>query len=383
MSSKENLIVFVLDYFSNQYLEPLETAYPEATEFLHDFTYYSNMDCTYIGTFPSMAHLTTGCEVDTSLSTADWFEAIWNSEKTLDFYEMLENRGYKANLYTDAVYLCGYNRELMKGKVSNLVNSAQKLDINSRLLFKTLIKMSCYRMAPDVLKSFFYVNIDGYAGIVNVVEDRIFHENYEFNQGLKGQGLKMDDKYNYYIVQHLMGTHLYTTDETGKYKEDASLEETAKGCMVILEDYLNQMKELGVYDNATIIVTSDHGDFDDSQVIFYIKKRGEQHEKSPINHAPVSFREYLPTIVDAVGGDSTEYGPVIYDFSENVPRERTVWTRGFDESYPTVKCYTGDASKESGCNVYFGYTYTGDIKDLLKQIEEGPSQIMPMTDSFF
>lgn len=47
VSAEQNVIVIVLDYFSNQYLEPLLTAYPGATDFLHDFTYYSNTDCVF------------------------------------------------------------------------------------------------------------------------------------------------------------------------------------------------------------------------------------------------------------------------------------------------------------------------------------------------
>lgn len=381
VSSKENVIVFILDYFSNQYMEPFLAEYPNATDFLHDFNYYDNVDCTYYGTFPSMAHLTTGCEVDASLSTNEWFETIWSNEKTVDFYKSLENNGYKVNFFTTPFFMCGQNAELMKGKVSNVVNSTQNLDINSRLLLKTMAKMSCYRMAPNILKSFFYVNIDGYADIVTVKGDMIYHNNYEFYQGLKQHGLIMDDKHNYYIIQHLMGTHLYTTDENGNYKEESSLAETAKGCMVILEDYFNRMKELGVYDTATIIVTSDHGDADDSQVIFYIKRPGERHEESPIHYAPVSHKEFFPTIADALGEDASKYGSTIYDIPEDSQRERTVWVRGFNEAYPTVKYFLGE--KDGDANVYNGYTYVGNIENLLKQIEEGPSQIMQMKDSFF
>lgn len=115
----------------------------------------------------------------------------------------------------------------------------------------------------------------------------------------------------------------------GTIKENSTLEETAKGCMVILEYYFNRLKEMGVYDDATIIITADHGDFDDSQVIFYIKRPGEEHEKSPVNQAPITHCEYLSTIVDAVGADAAEYGSTIYDIPEDVPRERTVWTRGY------------------------------------------------------
>lgn len=383
VSADKNVIVLVLDFFSNQYLEPLETAYPGATDFLHDFTYYSNMDCTYFGTFPSLPHMLTGREVNMSQPINDWCREIWENEETNAFYAALREKDFKLNVYTpDTNILCGLNDvEILNGRLSNVANDAQEIDIYYKLLFKTMAKMSGYRMFPDLLKPYFYANIDEYADIVSVRENEIQHNNYDFYQGLLENGLCTDKDSNYVIVQHLMGPHLYTTDEKGYYKEDSTLEETAKGCMVIVEEYLNQLKELGVYDDATIIITADHGGGYDSQVIFYIKEPGETHEVSPVTNAPASFKEFLPTIAGAAGLNASAYGQTIYDFAQDEQRERTVWLRVFDADYPTVPCYTGD--KDGSANVYYGYTYTGDIEDLLRQTEEGPSVIEPMGDSYF
>lgn len=383
VSADKNVIVIILDYFSNQYLEPLETAYPGATDFLHDFTYYSNADCTYFGTFPSLPHMLTGNEVDTSCTINEWCEQIWYSEKTENFYNMLKDNNYVANIYTpDTNILCGLNDvEMLNGKLSNMANSAQEIDIFYKLLFKTMGKMSAYRMFPDIVKPYFYANIDEYSDIVSVKDNKILHNNYEFYQGLQEKGLTADKESNYFIVQHLMGPHLYTTDVNGYYKENSTLEETAKGCMVIVEEYLNQLKELGVYDDATVIITADHGGPYDSQVIFYMKKAGETHEESPVTNAPISFKEFLPTIAEAVGVDYTEFGQSVHEFDEGELRERTVWLRMYDGNYPLVPCYTGDKNGES--NVYYGYTYTGDIDDLLKQTETGPSIIEQVVDSYF
>lgn len=383
VSANQNVIVLVLDYFSNQYIEPLLTAYPEATDFLHDFTYYSNMDCVYFGTFPSLPHMLTGCEVDMDMPINDWCERIWNDEKTVQFYDSLKENDFKINVYTpDTNILCGLNDvSILDGRLDNVINTAQEIDINSRLLFKTLIKMSAYRMTPEICKPHFYANIDEYAGIATVVENPINHENYEFYQGLQEKGLQTDSDANYMIIQHLMGPHLYTTDAEGHYKENSTLEETAKGCMVIVEEYLNLLKEQGVYDDATIIITADHGGGYDSQVIFYIKKPGEAHDVSPVNDAPVSFREFLPTLADAAGMDASAYGQTIYEFEPGEKRERTVWLRWMDSAYPTVPCYTGD--KDGASNVYYGYTYTGGIKELLEQTQIGPSLIVPVADSYF
>ncbi|MCM1263050.1 MAG: hypothetical protein NC313_10055 [Butyrivibrio sp.] len=383
VSADKNVIILVLDYFSNQYLAPLEQAYPNATDFLHDFTYYNNADCTYFGTFPSLPHMLTGKEVVMSQPVNDWCMDIWEDEETYSFYNELKKENFKFNVYTpDTNILCGLNDvKILDGRISNVANEAQEIDVFYKLLFKTMAKMSSYRMFPELLKPYFYANIDEYEDIVAVKDNKINHNNYDFYQGLMENGLKTDKSSNYVILQHLMGTHLYTTDENGNYKEDSTLEETAKGCMVIVEDYLNRLKELGVYDDATIIVTADHGGPYDSQVIFYIKEPNETHDVSPITNAPISFREFMPTIAKAAGLDVSAYGQTIYDFSQDELRERTVWLRMYDENYPAVQCYTGE--KDGSSNVYYGYTYTGDIEDLLKMADEQPSVIEPIADSYF
>lgn len=383
VSADKNVIILILDWFSNQYLAPLQTAYPGATDFLHDFTYYSNMDCTYWGTFPSIPHMLTGNEVDSDLTVNEWCAKIWNDDKTVGFYNELHDNNFVANLYTPTSnIICGLNSpEMLEGRLSNVVNTADEIDVFYKLLYKTMFKMSAYRMFPEAVKPCFYANIDEYTDIVSLKVSGIRHLNNDFYDGLLEVGLSVDEKSNYFIVQHLIGPHVLNTNEFGGNKEDATLEETTKGCMVIVEEYLNQLKTLGVYDDAAIIITADHGGQKDSQVIFYIKEPGETHEVSPVTDTPVSFKEFLPTVAELAGFDYTKYGQSIHDFAEGIERERTVWVRGYDENYPTLPCYTGD--KEGSSNVYYGYTYTGNIEDLLRKCEGDPDLIEEMADSFF
>lgn len=383
VSADKNVIVLILDWFSNQYLEPLQTAYPGSTDFLHDFTYYSNVDCTYYGTFPSIPHMLTGKEVDMNMRVDDWCAKIWNDDKTVSFYNELHNNDFVANLYTPyANILCGSNSpQILEGRLSNVMYTTDKIDIFYKLLFKTMFKMSAYRMFPEAIKPYFYTNMEEYGGIVSVKGNNMCHNNYDFYKDLLEKGLRTDKKSNYFIVQHLMGPHSLTTDEFGAYKEDATREETTKGCMVIVEEYLNQLKKLGVYDDAAIIITSDHGGPKDSQVIFYIKDPGETHEDTPVNDAPVSFNEFLPTIAELTGLDYTQYGQSIHDFDEDTERERTVWVREFNSDYPTVPCFTED--KDGSSNVYYGYTYTGGTEELLMKCEGPPDRIEEIVDSFY
>ncbi len=386
VSADKNVIVVILDYFSSITRDQLLEVYPGATDCLHDFTYYNNMDSVYYGTYPCLPLMLTGHELDMELTVNEWCASIWNDENTIQFYEDLHNNNYVANLYTpDTNVLCGTNSvELLKDKFSNLVSTSEEVDIYYKKLLKTMVKMSAYRMCPELLKPAFYTQFAEYEGIVTAVEHPIIHNNYDFYDGLLTKGLSVDDKANYLIVQHLMGTHDFSTDGAGHFDADGnSVAETAKGCFVILEEYFNQLKELGVYDDATIIVTADHGSFDQAQVIFYLKKPGETHEKSPANSAPASHRNFLPTLAACTGLDAAAYGEgkTVFDFEPGEQVERTFWLRRPSKDYPTVPCYTGNRTGDS--NVYYGFTYTGDYQDSLRISWDKPDFCIPMKDAFF
>ncbi len=373
VSADKNIIVFVLDYFSSLYLQQMMAVYPDGADCLHDFTYYSNADCTYYGTFPSLAHMLTGGEVDTAVSNSEWCRDIWDNDLTEQFYQELHANQYKVNVYTTDfdVLTVGNGCAILRDKVSNITDEPREVEVDTGLLLKTLTKMSCYRMAPDLLKTQFYTNVSEYSLIVQDMGQGIAHTNSDFFEALQDEGLKEDDSSNYFIFQHLIGTHEFNTDEHGKYQEKTSVEETARGCMTIMEKYLDELKRLGVYDDATIIITADHGgDWkEDMQVIYFIKQPGEVHDASPVTNAPISHCDLLPTVAQMAGMDHTKYGKSIYDFQQDEQRERTIWVRTKDPDYPE--------------DVYYCYTYTGDILALITQIDAGPTVIQEMYEPYY
>lgn len=386
VSADKNIIVLILDYTSSEEIMLMNQAYPGSTDFLHDFTSYTNADSVYYGTYPSLPHMLTGCELDMGKRVNEWCADIWQDEKTTQFYSALHDKNYIVNLYTpDTNIICGLNdTEVLRDKFDNLENAVDEIDVFYKLLFKTITKMSAYRMFPEIIKPYFYTNMSEYTNIITYKESQILHENYYFYDALLERGLTADKSGNYLIVQHLLGTHDHSTDENCHQREDEGpIEDSAKGCMVMVEEYLNQLKQLGVYDDATIIITADHGTFTWSQVLFYVKGPGETHDTSPLNNAPVSFREFLPTLAEYAGLDYTQYGSgeSIHDYTEEDRRERTYWVRNATADYPFVPCYTGE--RDGISNIYYGYTYTGDLQDMKRIDWSKPSLAVPMVDSYF
>lgn len=151
--------------------------------------------------------------------------------------------------------------------------------------------------------------------------------------------------------------------------------------MVMLEEYLLQLQELGVYDNSTIIIMSDHGTGYNAQPIFFIKRQNEHHDTLQQTNAPITYKEFVPTIVQLLGEDYTEYGESIYDFSENQWRERVYLERYYDANYKTVMRY--DGTNNAYTNVWRKFTYSGDRWYLISNYELFQYETLPMVDSYY
>lgn len=384
VSSHSNIIVIILDYFSNQYLDEMLAVYPDGADCLHDFTYYSNADCTYFGTFPSLLHMLTGVRVDPDVNLSEWAVEAWNDERTVQFYNAMHTEGnYKVHVYTDSdVIEVGNGCELLRNCIDNVTDDYERLSVDTPGIVRCLTKMSLYRFSPEMLKPFFFVGVSEYSSLVNYHNDHMRHFNPEFYSDLLLRGLTVDDSSNIFSFIHLLGTHEYDTAVDGTEKLDSNRVDTARGCMTIMEEYLRRLKEAGVYDDATIIITADHGGGDkgDMQPIEFIKRAGETHDISPVDTSPISHDDLIATIADAAGLDYSAYGRSIFSITPDEERERSFFLRTYDPDYPDILDRGGNKGTE---NVYYEYRYTGDGLWLINAVDAGPYRIIPMKQAFF
>lgn len=374
VAPNDNIIVFVLDTVGNTNLENMLTIYPDAIDVLHDFTFYNNADCHYYCTFPSMTHFLTGEDFDFEMKSQDWMAEAWESERAIHFWDELNKADYSCNLFSsDVTYVYG-DIENLKGKFDNI--RPMDTAIKTKMLIKLLAKMSIYRYVPYILKPGFEVLTKEFNDVIEYTEGvGVIEDNGVFYQQLTDDKLSIDSGMkNAFILQHLFGIHQpYTLDEHANIVEEATVEATVKGLTVILDDYLQQLRDLGVYDNSTIIILADHGAWygGDTQPVFFIKRNHETHEEVQENTAPISLDDFQATILDILGKDYSGYGTSIYDWNEGSLRDRTVYMRVEDDDYPAV---TG-----SSFNVYYEYHYTTDREELNRKVEEGPAAVLPAT----
>lgn len=374
LAKDENIIVFIVDSYGSRQLEEGLKNNPDLTAGLKDFTYYNNADCSYFGTFPSVTHMLTGVDLDYDVSIPEYLDKAWTDANARAFYDTIHANGYGCYLYSTggrAVY----------GDMSKLYgcfDNDKEVDIalDNRAVFFRMLKISIFKFVPYVVKPYFEVPTYLFYYVTHLVDnDDVNSGNAIYYEGLMDRKLDISDEMSKaLIIQHIDGTHPPTElSPVAEPDSEATLQDTQEGIMYILDCYMNQLKDLGLYDNSTIIITADHGRWDvygegeDPQVIYFIKCKNEVHDEVLVNGAPISHDDFRATILSLIGEDYSDYGKAIFDYGENDERTRTLVNREVNEAYP-------DTPGES-CNVYAVYTYTGDRDTIVeKATTEGPDE---------
>jgi len=164
-----------------------------------------------------------------------------------------------------------------------------------------------------------------------------------------------------------------------------------KNCYEIAYNLVAQFKELGIYDDSTIIFMSDHGAHRDrvlsngSSPIFIVKQPGESHDSIQFNNAPVSLEDFMGTIaVNAGLSDPGQYGTSVYDFKEGDERVRYTYERLYDKRLPVV--YTkGYMTYMVKFNAYAKYVVTDTVDDNIginPLNSDSHIEILPMKEYF-
>ena len=268
LSSNENICVFILDTLSVQYMDDALEQFPDLNAKLDGFTFYQNNVSYYPATFPSLALMLTGEYYGQAeyILQKFYFEKAWGKRV---FIDILRENGYNSNLLLEKLSTFG-NYGFLKNRADNIVAlSENQIKINHyQIIIKTL-KFSFEKISPYGWKYFFRINNADFSndfyewGVDDILPPALGDEtDISFYERLKSVGLSARHDGNTFAVSHLNCSH------DGGYRYNAETDELERGGTVlistygsfmILNEYFTQMKELGIYDNATIIILADHG----------------------------------------------------------------------------------------------------------------------------
>ena len=376
VSEEKNIFVFVLDTYSNDFIDEMTEQYPDALEPLHDFTYYDNYDSKYDGTALAMNYLLTGQEFDNTIPCREYSKEAFHSEKAVEFYNTLKEQQYSCNIYTDKATVSFLNAKNLYEYYDNVQENADgEILVDYHAVRKNIIKGAMYKVLPLALKRFSLVVTSDFDGAVSSSgggEDSPDLDD-DFYLKLQTQGLEYNSSSGTFAIYHFSGMHDYG-DGKGK-----NLPEAAYDNLNDVYVFLDELKNMGVYDNSTIIITADHGKImtvDGIQPIFFIKEPYKKNDRLAVCSSPVSAEEFMPTIMKLITGESKD--KTIYDYEADENRSRSVYIRQYKENI-------SDLLKNDSANYacLYKYTYQGDKDELRKYAGAKPKQKIPLIDFWY
>ena len=374
---KENIVVFVLDNTGPEEMTKLLNKYPDSLEFLHDFTFYDNFNTEYHGTFPGAAYLLTHEKYDGNLPYEEWLKQAWLSDDAQSFYHQLADNGWTTRLFNSVDHTEG-NPENVYGLISNFekVNGQQEFTIN-KTVFRKLIKLVCYRYFPLIMKAPFRIYTADLNRMKNLTEDEEVWKKHESLGKYLDRRLSVGNEEKVYMTYHWAGAHNpYYLNEWGRFAVGmSSLADQLKGHFYVISEYLQQMKDYGIYDESTVIITADHGGFAYPHSILFIKPAGQQQDEMTTTHAPVSQSDFMETIAEYAGLEKGQFGQSVMDISEDEERERCTYIRWRDPALPRVPGKSSNALQE--------YCYVGDSDTLRQMIVNKDFTSIPLEHPFY
>ena len=354
VAADSNIVYFVVDRFATSYVDTAKKNCPEVFDELDGFTYYDDNVSLYPRTFPSVTYMITGVENDFSRTRTDYFKYAWENS---EFIDTLKANGYSIGLYTDDYYVYEDSTPGGVAAFANNLSGATETVISDRAgLAKDMARLSLYRYLPFSCR-----------GIVGVVSSTDFQDSVQIisNEAdkyttdmknaydyLSEHPLKLSEGKNFSFI-HIQGVHLpnvYDRDfnpvgDDAKYSTEDAMIQSFK----IINLYIKQLKELGLYENSTIIITGDHASIgSDSKDPYYahltalfVKPSGVGEGDLKTSSAPVAQEDIHATILASEGIEHTlDYGVSIFDLDENTERERRYHFQRYirdDGTYEVVK----------------------------------------------
>ena len=294
MSKNDNIVVLLLDTFDSRvfsdYIESSEGAHDKDT--LKDFTYYRNTTAMYAYTDLAIPYMLSGYEYQNGVPYETFVDDSYSNAKALKY---LSDNNWDTNVYTATTIPqkeLGYN-------ISNI--EKVKLTVSShRRLASYIYNIVGYRYLPYQLKRFCWFYPDDVEQMISIRDsDLNFFEwsNYSFDRDMAG--ITIDESDSTFHFYHLEGTHIPFTmnaDFSGSDTE-TSIEAETQGIMVMVDRYINLLKEKGVYDNTAIVILADHGYVGMRQSpVLLIKGIGETKDFE-ISDIPVSFSDLQDILI--------------------------------------------------------------------------------------
>lgn len=325
-ASDENVMIFVLDTYDIDYMNEVLEREPDFLSPLQGFTYFPDTVSQFSRTFPSIPYMLTN---ELYFYEKPYVEYCDEAYRRCDFWDRVLDNGYELYFYEESSEYVGID---LRVKAKNYAAEGHTIDaeVSAKGVFTAMIRIGAYRVLPYAVKDYFSYT----AGTINslVVERRIWDrqrfyvDDVKVYDGLRKAGLTVNADAKAVRFYHFNGAHApYTMNEKGEAADEEKNEKTAQyiGCMNMVYDYLSELQRLGLYENATIIITSDHGENyvtetleQNTNPILFIKPAGVYEEELAVSNTYASQNDMLPTLAPILGVEvEADMGIDLFDVS--------------------------------------------------------------------
>ena len=370
VGTEENLLVLVLDSVdADQFAQALAED-PDLSRRLEGFTWYRNAMGLSDPTKYGLPALLTGQAYTQPVDYAGFIAAAYADAP---LYTMLAGDVWDARFFTDSRYV-----SLDAGVVDNLAQ--EELAVNDPAgLTRDLLRLCAFRYAPHFLKPQLWMYSNVFLPYAQAQGEPVYEvTDPAFDARLREEGLEATVERAFRLI-HLTGMHPpYTMDADCQYQaQGVTAQEQMRGCLRLAEDYLEQLRTLGVYDRSAVLILADHGTDTVHRPLLLLKRPGDTGEMA-VNDAPVSYADLPATYVALLTG--AQAGTELWSIPQGQARTRLYYhessrnnafnlyeystqalSPSWEELIPTGRVFHGD-SLEAAAPYTLGETLYFDLR---------------------
>ncbi len=332
VSSKENIIVLLLDRLDGEYVEDYFKKNPNAFDNYEGFVQYKNNTSYYCRTYPAVVNLLTGF---TTLYDKKADEFVSEAYKNSSFISDIRSMNYSTKFFMEKSYTYT-NIEQLRDLADNVIPGTTVIDKTQAI--KKFSTLTAFKYFPLALKPSFYISTDELTRLISTKYEYPSYvtDDVRYYNNLASQGLTVTDTKNNFMYLHLNGLHApYDMTENCESAPSggSSLEAQMAGCMKIVSYYLDELKRVGLYDSSNIIITGDHGKSYDFTPLdravttgLFVKLKGEKGALR-VNTAPINSDNFRASVIKMTGIKTDSYGPAFWEVDENADITRKYYYR--------------------------------------------------------
>jgi len=350
-ADKHNVVIFILDTVDTQFIVDAVQAHPDLLDEFTGFTWFQDSVGSMVPTRYGNVFLLTGVMPEHG---EEWEHFLRRRYVDNAYLHSIQDAGYSIGLYTDTIGVewmtPAETRDVYDATFNIRPLTRKERTFNPAQTVRILIKCALYRDAPWLFKPAFWFYTDEVNRAMvetTVIETGTNNEPFVIDDAkwlddLQKDGISTDDPYadaGSFRYIHLLGTHWpYSLNEVGDFvgTDAVDLDTQTQGTIFGMDEYIRYLKAAGAYDNTTLIITADHGDYypvyeplelPASPILLVKPAQSEDLDMMPlkISRAPVQASDVMATVLDSMGyhDEALKYGIPVFEIPENMERPRT------------------------------------------------------------